>query len=79
MKPIHLILIAFILTTIVFTVSTIDLSNKLSKKSEIIDSLNFELSACDTENVILATVLQEIKENDSVAFNKALNNLIDEN
>ena len=46
---------------------------------EIIDSLNYELLACDTENVVLGTVLNHIKETDSIVFNNAVNKLMNEN
>jgi hypothetical protein len=59
--------------------NTYRLSKQLSQKSEIIDSLNYELLACDTENVVLGTVLNHIKETDSIVFNNAVNKLMNEN
>jgi hypothetical protein len=79
MKSINLLVIILVITTILFTVNTYKMSNQLSQKSEIIDSLNYELLACDTENVVLGTVLNQIKEYDSTVFNNAINKLMDEN
>lgn len=61
--------------TVIFTISFISTSNRLSKQSEIIDSLHMELNACDMENNLFGTILNQIKKTDSMVLINAIDTL----
>ncbi len=71
----HIPIILLILSVILFTITTTKTSNQLSKQSDTIDSLRMELNACDMENNLFGTVLNQIKESDSDVLIKALETL----
>lgn len=71
----HISTILLIISVIVFTITTNTMSNRLSKQSDTIDSLSMELNACDMENNLLGTVLNQINQSDSEVLKKAIETL----
>lgn len=71
----HTPIILLVLAVIVFTITTVKTSEQLTKQSNTIDSLRMELEACDMENNLFGTVLNQIKESDSEALKKAIETL----
>ena len=75
MKTNKILTILLILITLIFTFTTYRMSNTISYKSDIVDSLKYDLIACDSENQMLGSLLNQINKNDSQVIINAIDSL----
>jgi hypothetical protein len=67
--------VLIILITIVFLISANTMSNRLTTQSDTIDSLRMELEACDMENNLFGSLLNQINKTDSNVLINAIETL----